>query len=309
MPLPPLRPPAQLPRRALGFARGLVASTVLLATLLVFNLGQTASLLLRPVSGRLFRALNRWGANTWWGWCAAYARHIYRIRFERSGDPLPPRENALVLPNHQEMTDIPVLFELARRAQRLGDMKWFVKDVVKFVPGVGWGMLFLDCVFVKRDWTRDRDSVRATFAKLVRDRIPMWLVTFTEGTRVRPSKLASSQRYAEREGLEPLRHLLLPRTKGFVAAVEGLREHADAIYDVTIGYVEGVPTLWQWACGYARQVHVHTRRFAMNELPQGAEELRTWLLDRFREKDALLEHYYLHGSFPSASVQAESPTT
>lgn len=45
----------------------------------------------------------------------------------------------------------------------LGDMKWMVKDIIKYVPGVGWGMLFLDCIFVKRDWTTDKESIRKTF--------------------------------------------------------------------------------------------------------------------------------------------------
>ena len=61
------------------------------------------------------------------------------------------------------MADITFLMDFAYRKGRLGDMKWMVKDIIKYVPGVGWGMLFLDCIFVKRDWTTDKESIRKTF--------------------------------------------------------------------------------------------------------------------------------------------------
>ena len=76
-----------------------------------------------------------------------------------SGDELPQTENAVVIANHQSMTDVQALFLLARKAGRLGDLKWFVKNSLKYVPGIGWGMVFLDCLFVKRDWTADRRRI------------------------------------------------------------------------------------------------------------------------------------------------------
>jgi len=41
------------------------------------------------------------------------------------------------------------------------------------------------------------------------------------------------------------------------------------------------------------------RRFPIESLPRLEHELRDWLLTRYREKDALLEHYYAHGAFPA----------
>ena len=76
-------------------------------------------------------------------------------------------ENALVIVNHQTMTDVQVLFLLARKAGRLGDLKWFVKDSLKYAPGFGWGMTFLDCLFVKRDWTADRAHIDQVFRGVV----------------------------------------------------------------------------------------------------------------------------------------------
>ncbi len=65
----------------------------------------------------------------------------------------------------------------------------------------------------------------------------------------------------------PPRHVLLPRARGFVASVQGLGGHVAAVYDVTIGYVDGLPSLWQWAKGQMREVHIHVRRHALTDLP------------------------------------------
>lgn len=216
-----------------------------------------------------------------------------------TGDDVPIRENAIVVANHQQMPDIIALFMLAWRKKRLGDMKWFVKDVLKYVPGIGWGMLFLDCLFVKRNWSEDEDKIHNTFSKFLSEDIPIWLTSFSEGTRITGAKLEKSQDYARRENLPVPEHVLIPRTKGFVASVHGLKGHIHAIYDVTIGYPDGIPSLWQYLKGMVGRVHMRVRRFAIEELPSDPSALSHWLLVRFQEKDRLLEYFVTHGAFPT----------
>ena len=299
-----LADPPGLGRRLSGLVTGLAAFFVLFPALLVINVAQCASVALIPVSRPAFRGFNRWVASFWWGCCASFAQGVYGTRLEVTGDPVPPRENAIVVANHQEMADITYLFFFARSKGRLGDLKWFVKDVIKHVPGVGWGMVVLGCLFVKRDWTADRAYVMRTFDTLVRERLPAWLVTFAEGTRITPAKAARSAEYAARAGLPPTGRVLIPRTRGFVASVEGLGEHLDAVYDVTIGYPDGAPTLWQYVRGFSRVAHLHVRRTPREALPSGEAELREWLLALFRDKDRLLARFEETGTFPP-SEQAE----
>jgi 1-acyl-sn-glycerol-3-phosphate acyltransferase len=299
MPLKPLSEPESILECFLGFIQGSLFSVFLFSTLLAFNVVQTASLVIKLFSRTAFRRLNRWMANLWWGWCAIGAEKIYRIKFVMSGDDVPERENAIVVLNHQAMADIAVIFTLARSKKRLGDLKWFVKDILKYVPGVGWGMLFIDCLFVKRNWTDDHEHIQRIFDKILNSQIPLWLMIFAEGTRVSPSKIVSSQEYAKKHGFTPLKHVLIPRTKGFVATVLTLHRHVQAVYDVTIGYIEGVPTLWQWIKGYVQKVNVHVRRFPIDDLPLESEAISTWLVKLYEDKDVLLDTYYRNGVFPS----------
>lgn len=298
MPLPPLPEPKSRKQRAQGLALGLPASSLLISSLIAINGAQTLSLLISPFSRSTFRNFNRWAANTWWGWCVSTSRLLYSVDIKVTGDPVPKKENAVVVVNHQQMSDINFLMFYALSKERLGDLKWFVKDPIKYIPGVGWGMLFLDCPFVKRDWTADKASIERTFQRLLGDEVPLWLITFAEGTRLSTEKLERSREYARSRGLPEPRHVQVPRTKGFTASVQGLRQHLDSVYDITIGYEKGVPSLWQYIRGLARTAHLHVRRYPIETLPESREALSQWLLSRYQEKDELLEHYYRHGAFP-----------
>lgn len=299
MPLPPMKESPIFIIRWLMIFKGSILFLILFSTLLIGNAAQTASLIVKPFSQKAFRRANRFIADTWWGFCVVLARLANKTDVRFYGDDVPQEENAVVMLNHQEMADIPVLFVLARMKKRLGDLKWFAKDILKHVPGIGWGMRFLDCPFVKRNWTEDKDYINNLFKKFKDNEIPIWLMTFLEGTRIRPEKVEASNRFAEKAGLKPLRHVLIPRTKGFVASIQALREHLDAVYDVTIAYVEGVPTIWQWVKGNVKRVNVHVQRFHIDELPIEADLLEKWAHKRYEMKDKLLDFYYKFGRFPS----------
>lgn len=269
----------------------------LILLLVAFNVLQTLSLVLLVVSRRAFRSFNRMLAGTWWGLCVILARRLNRASLILSGDSIPMRENAIIVVNHRDMSDILLIMMLAMGKGRIWDLKWFVKDVLKYVPGIGWGMLFLDCVFVKRNWDADKDKIHSTFSKFQTHRIPIWLISFVEGTRFTQAKKIRSQEHAKERGLPILDNVLLPRTKGFVATVQGLSGYASAVYDLTIGHTGPVPSLWQIMTRKVNLFHMHVKRYPIEDLPEDPALLSQWLIMRFSEKDVRLDEFKVRGTF------------
>jgi 1-acyl-sn-glycerol-3-phosphate acyltransferase len=278
---------------------GIVGVLVLLALLILLNIVQLLSLLVRPFSQDIFRKINHDLADFWWGLCADALRKMQGLQVIISGDDIPKEENAIVLANHQKMADIAALFFLAKPKNRLGDLKWFAKNELKYVPGLGWGLQFLDCIFVRRNWYADKSLVESAFQKFHTHKIPIWLMIFPEGTRRTPLKQKASQEFSRDRGWPELHYVLVPRTKGFSAAAHGLRHHVKAVYDVTIGYVGSPPGLWQLISGQVEKIHLHVRRYKLEDIADKDEETSQWLLSRYFEKDELLERFFFTGHFQS----------
>ena len=135
---------------------------------------------------------------------------------------------------------------------------------------------------------------------------PLGLISYSEGTRYSARKAEQAASWCVAHGKPLPQHLLYPRTKGFVASVRRLRasaSHVSAVYDVTVAYAQqhgrrfmAPPSIWQTLvsrCGLSPEegyrFHVHVRRFAMSELPDGDEALAAWLEQRWVEKGEWLE--------------------
>lgn len=261
--------------------------------LFICNIFQFSALILvYPFSRHAYRWVNYYIANFWWSSLVLWGRHVMRMRIVRSGDSLPMGKSAIVFCNHVEQPDIPVLLDLAYSHGSLGGVKFFVKNPLKWVPGLGWGMQMLNYLFVKRAWNEDANFVRKIFQRLVEYRSPIWLMSYPEGTRIKPHKLKRSQDFAKTRGYPHLNNVMLPRSKGFVTTMEQMRGRVDGVYDLTIGYPQGIPSLGQYIRGTVPEVHLHVRRFPIAMLPTDAKALEKWLLDRYVEKDRLLDIFF-----------------
>ena len=291
---------------ALRWLRGVLVGAISFVYLIfILNPLQMASIVIYPFSKRAFREVGRWCARSIWGFWVILAERVNAIDMRFTGDALPPRENVLLLPNHQSMADVMVLMTLAWRCGRVGDMKWFVKDIIKYFPGFGWGMYFLDCIFVKRDWARDKDNIEHLFAKYRAEDIPMFLISFLEGTRRTPEKLEAAQAFAVQRKLHVPDHTLIPRTKGFLATMTGLREHLDAVYDIAIGYQQPTPSLVNCFEAKVARIDVHVRRYPIDTLPTDDDELTAWVMERFQEKDDLMAVFNENDAFPGPERVSE----
>lgn len=273
----------------MSFIRAILFSIFVFLPLLVINAFQTLSILWRPFSLKWFRRYNNFWAHHYWSYVGYMAQTFGGVSVNIIGDRLPYHENALVLANHQSTVDIVVQLIIGRQYRRLGDMKFFVKDVLKWVPGPGWGMAFLECIFMKRNWAEDRARVVAQLRKFQKDRVPVWVNIYPEGTRLKPSKLAAAQEFARKNGQPVPQHVLVPRVRGFLATLEGLEGHLQAVYDLTIAYPGSAPTLWDLLSGKGTPVTVEITRYPIETLPADAEGRSAWLMKLYQDKDQRLE--------------------
>lgn len=273
----------------MSFIRAILFSIFVFLPLLVINALQTLSILWRPFSLKWFRRYNNFWAHHYWSYVGYMAQTFGGVSVNIIGDRLPYHENALVLANHQSTVDIVVQLIIGRQYRRLGDMKFFVKDILKWVPGPGWGMAFLECIFMKRNWAEDRPRVVAQLRKFQKDRVPVWVNIYPEGTRLKPGKLAAAQEFARKSGQPVPQHVLVPRVRGFLATLEGLEGHLQAVYDLTIAYPERTPTLWDLLSGKGTPVTVEITRYPIEALPVDSEGRSDWLMKLYQDKDKRLQ--------------------
>lgn len=270
------------------FITGTFVLTLLGITLLMVNISQVSSLLLLPFSLKAFQKANRNIVDIWWKFCHKLGQFA-GIRFTYTGDTPPQKENIILISNHQSMADVPCLFSPGYKLKRLGDMKWFAKSSLKHVPGIGWGMRFIGCLFVERNWQKDKNKVTKTFKNLIEDKQPFWLVIFAEGTRYKPHKTTKASKRIEKMGFKPLKNVMYPATRGFTTAVDALRDNLDAVYDITIHYPNGIPTLWHYMQGQVKNINIDIRRHPIDSLPKERNDLSKWLVEQFIKKDQLIE--------------------
>ena len=132
-----------------------------------------------------------------------------------------------------------------------------------------------------------------------------YMVLFPEGGFLRKRK-AVSHEFAKKNDLPLLEHVTLPRTGALevVMAVLGPDSQLDPatrlekIVDMTLAYPGGQPldlqsivTGWREPC----VTHVHYRQWSTSEVPQAPEQLFTWMVERYKEKEAMLAEYYTTG--------------
>jgi hypothetical protein len=92
------------------------------------------------------------------------------------------------------------------------------------------------------DYASDREHLFQLLRSFVKDNgssAPVHLLLYPEGWSLhngadRLSIHAKSNEFAKREGRPQLKHLLLPRNRGFKASLECLRESSPVVYDVTM---------------------------------------------------------------------------
>jgi lysophosphatidic acid acyltransferase/lysophosphatidylinositol acyltransferase len=60
---------------------------------------------------------------------------------------------------------------------------------------------------------------------------PAWVINYVEGSRATPQKIQEAQAFSKQRNYSIMKHVLLPRTKGFITCVNEFRDsHIKYVY-------------------------------------------------------------------------------
>ncbi|EWC47699.1 hypothetical protein DRE_02899 [Drechslerella stenobrocha 248] len=224
-------------------------------------------------------------------------------------------ERIIFVANHSLYSDWLYLWWIAYSSRMHGAIYIILKESLKWIPIIGWGMQFYGFIFLARKWETDQKRFQHRLQHLAardrkpEDRSPMWLLIFPEGTNMCPSAKAASKKYAEKMGIKDNQHVLLPRITGLQYCLQQLDSSVEWLYDCTMAY-EGIPRdkygqdIFTLRAQYLqgrppKSVNLHFRRFRISNIPYNdTPSFDKWMRDRWAEKDEMMETYMTTGRLP-----------
>ena len=203
----------------------------------------------------------------------------------------------LSLANHQSWADIFILQSITNR--KIPMLKFFMKDVLIWVPVIGLAWWALDMPFLKRyseekikrnPELRGKDiaSMKKSFNRF--SRYPVSIFIFAEGTRFTKQK-------KELQG-SPFDNLLLPKPGGIGLTLSTM-PYIDKLIDFSIKYESSERTFWAFLCG---KMNKATVKVDLIDIPQNflgkdynqdysfREEIKKWLKGIWSKKDRFLNN-------------------
>jgi len=224
----------------------------------------------------------------------------------------------VLIANHQIYPEWLYLWWTAYTAGYHGNLYVILKESLKWIPIIGPAMQLYKFIFMTRKWASDQIRMRYRLKKLQIPRSdvkgqdcfdPMWLVIFPEGTNLSANTRKNSQKWSEKRGIDDCKHALLPRSTGLQLCLSELKSTVEYVYDCTIAYEmepEGyfAHDLYNMTSVFylgrpPKSVNIHWRRFKIADIPvEDVDGMQKWILDRWMEKDELLDVFSKTKKFP-----------
>ena len=212
-------------------------------------------------------------------------------------DSLNQSEWYLTMANHQSWADIFVLQGITNR--KIPMLKFFMKDVLIWVPVIGLAWWALDMPFLKRytqEQVKKNPSLRGkdviemkkSFGRFAR--YPVSIFSFAEGTRFTEAKRVSQD--------SPYDQLLKPKSGGIGLTLSTMPYIKKAL-DFTIKYNSNYRTFWDFLCGRMSSVEIQVKIIDVPgnlvqknyiEDEKFREELKEWLYSIWEEKNKFLNN-------------------
>ncbi|KAJ0399541.1 hypothetical protein P43SY_006087 [Pythium insidiosum] len=239
-------------------------------------------------------------------------------KLEVTGElPTDPSRPAIIIANHQVDADWWYIWQAARFYQGAGNIKIVLKDQLKYVPIIGWGMRLFEFLFLRRSLDHDAKHIKAYMDSLIHDEFPFWLVIFPEGTTIHTEYVQKAHKFAEKTNRPKFEHVVLPRTAGLQIILDAVADVQPDIYDLTIAFPSYSGEIPTYDMGYDRKIDtqipsmksllagkkpgtvaIHAKRFSYSE---AVSDLEAFLDNRWQEKDERMSHFIQHNAFAAES--------
>lgn len=99
-------------------------------------------------------------------------------------------------------------------------------------------MWFLDFISMKRKWSLDKLNYTKNLTRTMKDKLPLWLIIFPEGTVICDETKTKSDDYAKKMGWkeENPKFVLWPKHTGLYHACDLLKNDIPDMFDLTISF-------------------------------------------------------------------------
>ena len=234
----------------------------------------------------------------YWIYCnGLWMKVLHQPKWNVEGfDSLDKTNWYLSVANHQSWADIFILQGITNR--KIPMLKFFMKDVLIWVPVIGLAWWALDMPFLKRysKETLDKEpelrgkDIKAMEKSFERfSRYPVSIFSFAEGTRFnKEKKVNQGSSY----------HYLLNPKSGGIGLTLTTMPYIRLMLDFSIYYDSLSRSFWDFLCGRMSKVDVKVREIQIPENLLGRnyeedmkfrEELKSWMEDIWQEKDKFIE--------------------
>jgi len=228
----------------------------------------------------------------------------------------------LLLSNHVSYADWPLMFMVLYRKRQAGTLRIFMKEIGKYLPGLGWGCAFHEFLFLKRSVDHDAPRIKQVLSSFRQTTNPLSIALFPEGTFADSNShhlVHTAMDFAAKYNLIKPTHLLVPRVKGFYLAITELRSQVRYVLDLTVAFSgcrnpyarkyttylplldnnRHLPNVTDYINGCsAENIYVDIRVYSMSSIPTEEEGCKKWLYSRYAEKEELLTYFNENGHFP-----------
>jgi len=201
----------------------------------------------------------------------------------------------LSVANHQSWADIFILQSITNR--KIPMLKFFMKDVLIWVPVIGLAWWALDMPFLKRYSEekikrnpelrgKDISSMKKSFNRF--SRYPVSIFIFAEGTRFTKEKQDLQN--------SPFSSLLLPKPGGIGLTLSTM-PYINKMIDFSIKYESNKRSFWAFLCGEMNEATIKVNLIDIPQTLLGGEysedeiyrdDLKNWLYDIWQDKDRFL---------------------